>query len=48
MRAMSRCGSAVFALVPHPSVLPFNAPATTPKILRLALIVPGMAIGGRG
>ena len=40
--------SAVFVLVPLASVLLFNEPVTTPKIVGLALIVAGIAIGGQG
>ena len=40
--------STVFVLVPVASVLMFNEPVTTPKIVGLALIVAGIAIGGQG
>jgi multidrug transporter EmrE-like cation transporter len=40
--------SAVFVLVPVASVLMFNEPVTTPKLVGLALIVAGIAIGGQG
>ena len=40
--------SAVFVLVPLASILLFNEPATMPKIVGLALIVAGIAIGGQG
>lgn len=40
--------SAVFVLVPVASVLMFNEPVTAPKIVGLALIVAGIAIGGQG
>jgi multidrug transporter EmrE-like cation transporter len=40
--------SAVFVLVPVASVLLFNEPVTTPKLVGLALIVAGIAIGGQG
>lgn len=40
--------SAVFVLVPLASVLLFNEPVTTPKVIGLALIVAGIVIGGQG
>ena len=40
--------SAVFVLVPVASVLLFNEPVTTPKIIGLALILAGIVIGGQG
>jgi multidrug transporter EmrE-like cation transporter len=40
--------SAVFVLVPLASILLFNEPATAPKIIGLALIVAGIAIGSQG
>ena len=40
--------SAVFVLVPVASVLMFNEPVTTPKIVGLALVVVGIVIGSQG
>ena len=40
--------SAVFVLVPLASVMLFHEPATAPKIVGLALILAGIAIGGQG
>lgn len=40
--------STVFVLVPLFSVLLFNEPVTTPKVIGLALIVAGIIIGGQG
>ena len=40
--------STVFVLVPLASVMLFNEPVTTPKIMGLALVVAGIVIGGQG
>lgn len=40
--------STVFVLVPLLSVVLFNEPVTTPKVLGLALVVAGIVIGGQG
>lgn len=40
--------SSVFVLVPLASVLLFNEPVTTPKVIGLALIVSGIIFGSQG
>jgi multidrug transporter EmrE-like cation transporter len=40
--------SSVFVLVPLLSILLFNEPLTSPKVIGLALIVTGIIVGGQG
>jgi multidrug transporter EmrE-like cation transporter len=40
--------SSVFVLVPLFSILLFNEPLTSPKVIGLALIVTGIIVGGQG
>jgi multidrug transporter EmrE-like cation transporter len=40
--------SIVFVVVPLASVLMFNEPLTTPKVIGLALIIAGIVIGSQG
>lgn len=40
--------STVFVLVPLLSVVLFNEPVTSPKVIGLALVVAGIVIGGQG